>query len=206
LNDIIQLEADVSFELTFGGLEAILARVHDIASDKRIAFQGRIKAYLRLGLLHDVRQGRGKAAIFRVEHLLQIATAVEFTRLGLTPERSVQVARQQFQIAWGIMESLPGILSDRWAEAVEAGDISNMSWLLHCEPDGLAAMTRNEGEQAPGEFVAITPMWQKVNRRRFSCFNFTLFLAEIYAALPEPMRGDFVADATAWADDFMENL
>ncbi len=78
-------------KLSFAAVEGMLAQLHSISDDKRVAFQGRLKALLKSGLLPHVHQGRGRAASYTPFDTVRFALALELTQLGLTPERAVKV-------------------------------------------------------------------------------------------------------------------
>lgn len=96
----------VAFSARFGEVEAALAALHAIASDKRTAFQARLKHFLRLGLLDDIKAGRGKAAAFDAQHILLFAVALELTQLGAGPESAVAMTKGSLgQLAQGVLDS-----------------------------------------------------------------------------------------------------
>lgn len=91
----------------FGEVEAALSGLHAIASEKRTAFQARLKNFLRLGLLEDVKSGRGKAASFEAHHIVLLAVALELTQLGAGPESAIDMIRGSLgRLAQGVMDSL----------------------------------------------------------------------------------------------------
>ncbi len=78
----------------FGQVEAALAEVNDIASDRRTAFQARIRNFQRLGLLKDLKATRGNVPRYEPHHLLLLALAVELSQLGVTPDRAVRLLNE----------------------------------------------------------------------------------------------------------------
>lgn len=76
---------------TFGELEWQLARTHNIAGNKRTAFQSRLKNFHRLGYPSRLRAEKGKATPYSPGAIVEMALAVELTELGLSPERVVTV-------------------------------------------------------------------------------------------------------------------
>ena len=96
----------MAFSSKFGEVEAALAALHAIASDKRTAFQARLKNFLRLGLLQDVKSGRGKAASFDAHHIVLFAVALELTQLGARPELAVEMTRGSLgRLAQGVIDT-----------------------------------------------------------------------------------------------------
>jgi len=81
----------VTRTLTLGQLEAALAIIHDIASERRSALQARIKNFLKLGFPAGVAAGRGKAAAFDAESVMQMVFAFELVQCGLPPSTIVSV-------------------------------------------------------------------------------------------------------------------
>jgi hypothetical protein len=84
-----------TLSMGFAQAEAVLAEVNSIRSDKRTAFQARLKNFQRLGLLQDVREGRGKAGRYEAHHLLLLGLAVELAQLSFGPEFSVHFLRNR---------------------------------------------------------------------------------------------------------------
>lgn len=77
--------------MTLGQVEATLAIIHDIASDRRSALQARIKNFLKLGFPADVAAGRGRAAAFDTESVMQMIFAFELVQCGLAPSTIVSI-------------------------------------------------------------------------------------------------------------------
>ncbi|ALR22062.1 hypothetical protein [Sphingobium baderi] len=97
----------MQFSVPFGGVEAALAHMHGIASHKRTAFQARLKNFLRLGLLDDVKAGRGKAAKYEAHHILLLALGLELSQMGVAPERSVELIKNNIgRISLAVLDSI----------------------------------------------------------------------------------------------------
>lgn len=80
--------------LSLSEVEAVLAAVSDVKSDRRNTFQYRLKNLLKVGLLPHVPAGRGKTAKYDCCDLFEFAVAVELLQFGLGPERAVaQIGR-----------------------------------------------------------------------------------------------------------------
>ncbi len=77
--------------MKFGELEGLLAEINDIPNAGRTAFQARLKNYHRLGFPEGIGAGRGRAVVYGVGELIQMAVILEMTQLGLTPERAIKV-------------------------------------------------------------------------------------------------------------------
>lgn len=65
----------------------MLAAIHQIAEDKRVAFRARLKHFQRLGVPSGVNTGTGKRAAYGLDQLLQLSLAMQMLELGLSPER-----------------------------------------------------------------------------------------------------------------------
>lgn len=85
-----------TLRFTFGMMEARLARIHEIASDKRTQFQARLRNFQRLParpIPAGVKAGRGKTVFYSPGQVVEVALALELTQLGLLPERIEDVFR-----------------------------------------------------------------------------------------------------------------
>lgn len=77
--------------LTYSQVEQVLAEAYEIVEPKRSAFSNRLKHLQKLKFLPGINTGRGRAATYRVEHMLSFALAIELGKLGNSPERSAQM-------------------------------------------------------------------------------------------------------------------
>lgn len=84
--------------LSFGQIETVLASIHAIASDKRVAFAGRLKALQRNGLLSNTGPGRGKSATFSYLEFMRFAIALEYMQAGLPPSDAAEIVRSNWPI------------------------------------------------------------------------------------------------------------
>ena len=121
-----------AFSMGFAGVEALLAEVNSIQRDKRTAFQARLKNFLRLGLLPDVKEGRGKAASYETHQVLMLALAVEFTQLGFPPDATVAMIRRSLMEIVGAIRSIPKRESDTadWSPRIVYFDPAGLSPLM----------------------------------------------------------------------------
>lgn len=160
-------ERSTPIRLTFGELEGRLARMHDIAIEKRTQFQARLRNFQKLGLPEDVGGGRGKTVYYGVGHAVELALAVELTQLGLVPERVISVFRQnKFPIFMAVRmaaqaiiekggflpdsersrsgENMPTNTGHWWVSHDEADD--PMSMFLYFDPSALASLMPGDGD------------------------------------------------------------
>lgn len=82
----ISMEGRVQFG--FATVAGALARVNLIREDARPAFDARLKHFQRLEFPPGTNTGRGRAAVYDIGHLLQLAFALELVQLGVPPERA----------------------------------------------------------------------------------------------------------------------
>lgn len=108
----------------------MLAQLHSISGDKRVAFQGRLKALLKSGLLPHVHQGRGRAASYTPYDAVRFALALELTQLGLTPARSVKVLVSNWYPTAMAVQMAGGWLSGEGKEPT--------GMFLYCDPAALS--------------------------------------------------------------------
>lgn len=80
---------DIQFQ--FAQVEQALAGMHRIATERRSAFQGRLKHYQKQGFPAGINTGRGRAATYYVSHAAQLSIALEMNQVGLIPERAIHL-------------------------------------------------------------------------------------------------------------------
>lgn len=71
---------------TFGQIEEILATIHNIAEDRRVAFQGRLKHLQRWNFPTGSKPGKGRSLSYTVDHLFMMVMALELIQAGMTPK------------------------------------------------------------------------------------------------------------------------
>jgi hypothetical protein len=79
----------------FAQIESALATMHKVATDRRSAFQGRLKHYQKQGFPEGINTGRGRAANYTAVHGIYLALALEFNELGILPERAINIYKSQ---------------------------------------------------------------------------------------------------------------
>ena len=145
-------------KIKFGELEAALAELNGIPSIQRTAFQARLKNFHRLGFPEGTGQGRGKAVIYGAREVVLMAIAVELTQLGLTPERVIEVIREDEYPLWMCVGMAARALEARrevfnpgpgdfgkeckvWGfspDCADNDDTDPLSMFLYCDPAALA--------------------------------------------------------------------
>ncbi len=76
---------------TFGELESLLSKIHEIDDTRRTAFQARLKNLHRLRYPLGFQSEKGKTSYYSASDIFQMALALELTQLGLPPDRTVNV-------------------------------------------------------------------------------------------------------------------
>ena len=128
--------------LTFGEVEARLARLHEISSEKRTQFQARLRNFQKHGIPAGVGSGRGRAVSYGPGNIIELALALELTQLGLLPERIAEVfLLNKFPISQAVLMAARSILTkggfkpDR--ERIDENMPTNTGrhWLTHDESE-----------------------------------------------------------------------
>lgn len=146
-----------TFSMGFAQVEALLADVNWIASDKRTAFQARLKNFQRLGLLKDIREGRGKAAAYEAHHVLMLGLAVEFAQLGFAPDTTVSM----------IQRNMPHIV--RAISTIPRNEKEAENWspqLVYFDPANLSSLMQTPVEVLQWQDFAFAPVEEFKERLR----------------------------------------
>lgn len=131
----------VSVALSYGDVEATLARLNRVADDKRVAFRARLKHFQRLGFPPGVNTGTGKRAVYTFPLLLMLAFATELTQAGMAPKRVVKTLNHSWNaVEWSLLIAItPG---DLWEHPQD----QDLVWLL--SPEAM----RDLSEEGEGEY------------------------------------------------------
>lgn len=146
-------ESKLKCSFSFGQLEELLARMHSIAPDRKVAFQGRLKHLQRWGFPTREKPGKGKAIAYTIEHVFRAVLALEFIQAGINPKFAIDM----IEANWG--EVLPTIYLNSFtgSEAVTFGGGSEHDWCWLVRPEALRALTV-EGESEYDQYEAIHPI------------------------------------------------
>jgi hypothetical protein len=88
-----------TIEFSFGQIEAVCADLNRIASDKRVAFMGRMKQLQKQGLTHKgKRPGRGKAGSYSFGDLMRFVIAVELIQAGIMPQMAARLVNGSWDL------------------------------------------------------------------------------------------------------------
>lgn len=143
-------------EFTFGQIEAVCADLNRIASDKRVAFMGRMKQLQKWFTDDDKerRPGRGKAGSYRFSDLMRFVIAVELIQAGIMP----QMAAKLVAGSWSLLRMNIYVCS--FAPEDTIGFTSKPTeylWMLNVE--ALRALTSDgEGEWDHMERIDAVPI------------------------------------------------
>lgn len=148
----------MAVELSFGQIEAVCAALNRIASDKRVAFAGRLKQLQKHNIIDPERRpGRGKPGTYSLMDLMRFVIAVELMQAGLMP----QMAARFVNGSWSALQYT--IFSatytdeelEEWQEMPFGPTIVDWYWML--TPEALREMTE-EGFGKYDHMEAIMPV------------------------------------------------
>lgn len=208
---------DDQLKITFGQLDALLARLHDIASDKRTQFQARLRNFQRLNIPAGKAIGRGKAVTYGPGDIVQMAIALELTQLGLLPERVQIVFRDDPLPIFSVVGMAAWALIDRprgFDPRVEDPDNDPWSMFLYFDPVAMShlmdKLADDEDRASATLFYGGTGIiqdslvkWTSAPKhRRIALLNVTAMLWHIAELLaPYGEASVFLHAAKAWADE-----
>lgn len=145
-------------QFSFGQVEAVLASLNRIASDKRAAFSARLKHLQRQGIAGEGAQpGRGKVATYNFTELMKMVLGVELLQTGFPP----QLAAKLVAGSWSLLEypvysaTLSDEEMDEWMEMPFGPTTREWLWVLNPE------VLRDLSDVGLGEFdhmEAISPV------------------------------------------------
>lgn len=143
-------------DFSFGQIEAICADLNRIASDKRVAFMGRIKQ-LQKWFTQDEkarRPGRGKAGTYRFSDVMRFVIAVELIQSGIMP----QMAAKLVMGSWPLLRTNIYVCSFAPEDTIGFGSKpTEYLWLLDVE--ALRSLTSaGEGEWDHMERIWTVPI------------------------------------------------
>lgn len=117
----------------FSDVWEVLANFHRIADDKRSAFSNRLKHLQKLGFPEGINTGRGRAAGYRPEHILQLSLVLELNQFGVGPDRAISIMKaSKRNVALGVMQAVCDIETKAFICNIEAQALAD----LMEDPDG----------------------------------------------------------------------
>ena len=137
---------------SFGQLEELLATIHHIAPDRRMAFQGRLKHLQRWGFPTDEKPGKGKAISYTIEHVFRAVLALELIQAGINPKFAVDIINSNWG---GTLRTTAYLNSFTGTERVKYGGGSEDDWFWLVRPEALRSLTES-GESDYDKHEAIS--------------------------------------------------
>ncbi len=119
--------------LSFGQVEDLLAGLHVVSDEHRIALRGRIKHFQRNGWPKGTNTGKGKPARYDFPGLLALAVAFEFTQIGMPPDRIVEMLSEN----WSKVRTAASLVLGR-----NDSDRPENFVYLYCDPAALSILSR----------------------------------------------------------------
>ena len=151
-------------ELSFGQIEAVCARLNRIASDKRVAFMGRLKQLQKHNIIERARRpGKGKPGTYTFTDLMRFVIAVELMQCGLMPKMAADLVNGSWELLRYSIYSATHTREemDEWMEMPHGPETADWFWMLTPEAmreiseDGLGEWDHMEAINAvPFEEVA----------------------------------------------------
>ncbi len=177
-------------EFRFPEVEALLARMHRIADDRRSAFSNRIRHLQKMHFPPGTNSGRGKAVVYSVRHIAQLALIFEFAQIGVQPERATKIYTAHATALTSAMTDAVGtLLSD-----------DHFPLLLIFDPAGLSELQDRDPEESSagiddavitfqvmpiGSLAEQFADWTQGYFRRAAMINLTDMIDDLSARLAE---------------------
>jgi hypothetical protein len=207
---------------TFGELDATLSNIHEIADNKRTAFQSRLKNFHRLRFPLYFKSEKGRTSFYTAEQVVQMALAIELTQLGLPPERTALVltlnwfpAMMAMRLAAQELQKHPGGFD---YDKLYAREDNPDSIFLFFDPAALSTLMLGDNP-AHSPDIDITARsffygsakvvaenivgWTAVDKARISLINMTKLIDDLVS---EPRhrntRASFFAQIADWSDAY----
>lgn len=134
-----------------------MAHLNHIASDKRVAFQARLKHLQRLNFPEGTNTGKGKPARYTFANLMQLVIAVELLQTGFPPQMAVKLVEG----SWSMLRHtiyLATHTDEEWSEWQEMPlGPETRDWLWVLSPEALRDLSA-EGVGEYDHMEAITPV------------------------------------------------
>lgn len=142
-------------QFSFGQVEAVCADLNRIASDKRVAFVGRLKQLQKQGLTDKgSRPGRGKAGSYSFADLMRFVIGVELIQAGMMPQRAARTVNG----SWSLLRTSIFLCSFAVEDTIghSEGPVRHL-WMLDVE--ALQPLThRGVGEWDDQERINAVPI------------------------------------------------
>ncbi|MHA6768097.1 hypothetical protein [Sphingobium ummariense] len=191
--------SDLTF--SYAHVERTLAKMH-LINERMSAFSSRLKHYQKRGFPSGINTGRGKAATYRIEHIVKLALATECNQMGLTPERAALVCTNNIdQIRAAIRLA---------ALSFRASDILPM--FIYFDPSALDDLRDDYADDDAdlsfsfagiGVLHDLIDQWSVQNFRRMALLNISAMVVKITAYLAEfssYSRQQILDDLIFWSE------
>ncbi len=133
-------------EMSFGVVEASLARLYGIASGRRTAFQARLKNFLKLGFPQNIAAGRGRAGVYSPAKFLQMVLAMEFSQCGLPPSIIVPIIESNWYRI--LPAAVRALMKDEFIESCESPWPDSRIFFV-ARPEALRDLMSEEADISP---------------------------------------------------------
>lgn len=176
-------------ELTYKQIEELLAALHGVHPDRRVALLGRIKHFQRLGWPEGTNVGKGSRVRYDTRRTFSLVVAFELLEIGMMPDRIVELlgsSHMFFPI--GLLAAvrhcrgmpgevaLPGIVMDGrevTGHLAEGGDS-----LLVAYPSALQSLRMAEQKER-ATITTVEGLAQLGIGRRAAVFNLSVLVKDV---------------------------
>lgn len=198
--------------MNYGQIEALFANLHNIRTEKRIAFKARLKHLQRLGFPPGINTGTGRAAVYGPGQIFLLGLALEFTQMGINPERTVKLIQDEY---WAIVRSgevAAKILLDNslpFEPIMIFFDPAALSELMELFGDGMdtALATLDFGKFDSAQEAFAHWFTEGASRAAFISVSSLLHRIQKWLALhASTAPGSYYSDFASWAEDHLRKL
>jgi hypothetical protein len=187
-------KGSVYVQLSYGELERLLSELHRIAPSRRTALQGRIKHFQRNGWPGGTNTGKGRAAIYDFGAVLKLALGFELLQLGVTPERSSDLLRENWQL---VRTATSLAIEAHQHLRKHAGTDEPFEVYLYCDPQALAGLSDPADDATEDTFFYTSALemarhlqnYRGIETRRLALINLSQLIDGIIAFTEN--SGDF---------------
>lgn len=157
-----------TIELSFGQIDAVCARLSRVASDRRVAFMGRLKQLQKHDIIErDRRPGKGKPGTYSFSDLMRFVVAVELMQCGLMPKMAADLVTGSWELLRYSIYSATHTRDEmeEWMEMPHGPDTSDWFWML--TPEALREMSEGGlGKYDHMEAILAVPFEEVAERLR----------------------------------------
>lgn len=197
-------------DLGYKQIEELLAALHGVEDEFRIALKGRIKHFQRNGWPGDTNTGPGKRAVYDFSKVLKLCLAFEMLQVGMTPDRAIKILSRNWDYICTASSLAIGLLAQN--DKARAHDV-----YLYCNPMSLGLRNPDDDDDAvdatffygSGRLLA-----ERIGKgfdqslRRLSVVNLSRLFEDIFSELESQKAvtlDQFVSAGYQWLDDERES-